>query len=142
MGDPSSIGDTRTHRCEGYPKLPGPRRGADGNVAISCPVGGPVSPLVRNVLSTYAVRFATVASGVVLFPVIAHQIGLTRYGLWLLVSGTIGIFFVADLGIGTATLRQVADRHAQGDREGLERVVSTSLAFFAVLGVGLTGVYL
>jgi O-antigen/teichoic acid export membrane protein len=97
---------------------------------------------VRNVLSTYAVRFATVASGVVLFPIVAHHIGLTRYGLWLLVTGSVGIFFVADLGMGTATLRHVAERHARGDHQGLDRVASTSLAFFAVLGVGLTGAYL
>jgi O-antigen/teichoic acid export membrane protein len=101
-----------------------------------------VSPLVRNVLSTYAVRFVSVASGFVLFPVVAHHIGLARYGLWLLVSGSIGIFVVADLGMGTATLRQIADRHAHGDRDGLDRVVSTSLAFFAVLGIGLTVAYL
>ena len=101
-----------------------------------------MSPLVRNVLSTYAVRFATVASGLVLFPIVAHHIGLTRYGLWLLVTGSVGIFFVADLGMGTATLRHVAERHARGDDQGLDRVVSTSLAFFAVLGIGLTVAYL
>lgn len=101
-----------------------------------------MSPLVRNVLSTYAVRFATVASGLALFPFVAHHIGLTHYGLWLLVSSSVGIFYVADFGMGTATLRHVAERHARGDSHGLGQVVSTSLAFFVSLGIGLTLAYL
>src|SRR6476620_9297429 len=100
-----------------------------------------VTSLSRNILSTYAVRFATLAAGLLLFPIIAGSVGLTRYGLWL-ISSSIGLFFALDLGVGVYALRQIALAHAQRDDDTLSRTVSTSLAFFAGLGLLLCSLYL
>ena len=101
-----------------------------------------MTSLPRNILSTYAVRLASLASGVLLFPVLVSGVGLSRYGLWLLISSSVSLVFTLDLGMGTSALRYIADAHSRRDRETLQRTVSTSLAFLAGLGVLLCAIYL
>ena len=46
-----------------------------------------MTQLARNVATTYVARFAIVCSGLFLFPFVTHHVGLSQYGLWLLVNG-------------------------------------------------------
>jgi O-antigen/teichoic acid export membrane protein len=96
-----------------------------------------VPPLLRNIASTYGVRLAGIAAGVFLFPFVVAHVGLSEYGLWLLVSSVTG-FFALDFGMGVSTLRYVAEARARDDEDGLGRLMSTSLVFFVALG-GLAG---
>ena len=68
-----------------------------------------MTQLARNVATTYAARFAIVCSGIFLFPFVTHHVGLSQYGLWLLVNGVTVFFLTADFGMGTSVVRYVAD---------------------------------
>jgi O-antigen/teichoic acid export membrane protein len=101
-----------------------------------------VTSLPRNILSTYVVRLATLAAGLLLFPALASGVGLTRYGLWLLISSSVSLFFTLDLGMGTSALRHIAQAHTRSDHDTLNLTISTSVAFFAGLGLLLCSIYL
>ena len=109
------------------------------------PGSGDLSPtsrnaqLGRNVASMYVPRILAAATTFFLFPFIAHHIGLQDYGTWLVISSTT-MFFLLDFGMSSAVTRYVAQAEAKDDTETINRVVSTSLVFFGLLGV-ILGVF-
>jgi O-antigen/teichoic acid export membrane protein len=94
-----------------------------------------VTQLARNVATTYAARFAIVCSGLFLFPFVTHHVGLSQYGLWLLVNGVTVFFLTADFGMGTSVVRYVAEAHTQDDVERMNGVVASTAAFYLGLAV-------
>ena len=99
-------------------------------------------PLRRRVLLNTAATGAGNAWAMVVaavsLPLLLRGLGPTEFGLWVLVqtfSAITGWFSLADLGLGIATTRAVADRAAQNDEHGLARVVSSALCIYVVLGV-------
>lgn len=95
-----------------------------------------MSQLRRNVLTNYIARFATIFGLFLLFPFVAHHVGLSVYGIYLLIT-SLTTFFTLDFGMGTATIRYVAAAWAADDRPQLSRIISSSLAFFIGLAVAL-----
>jgi O-antigen/teichoic acid export membrane protein len=100
-----------------------------------------VSQLVRNVLSGYAARAVAVCGALFLFPYVTHQVGMTHFGIWLLVSSITFFFMTADFGMGTSVIRYVADARARDDDGEVDRVISSTLAFFAVIGVAAAALF-
>jgi O-antigen/teichoic acid export membrane protein len=94
-----------------------------------------VTQLARNVATTYVARLAIVCSGIFLFPFVTHHVGLSQYGLWLLVNGVTVFFLTADFGMGTSVVRYVAEAHADEDLERLNGVITSTFAFYLGLGV-------
>jgi O-antigen/teichoic acid export membrane protein len=94
-----------------------------------------VTQLARNVATTYVARFAIVCSGLFLFPFVTHHVGLSQYGLWLLVNGVTVFFLTADFGMGTSVVRYVAEAHAADDIERMNGVVASTAAFYLGLAV-------
>jgi O-antigen/teichoic acid export membrane protein len=94
-----------------------------------------VTQLARNVATTYVARLAIVCSGLFLFPFVTHHVGLTHYGIWLLVNGVTVFFLTADFGMGTSVVRYVAQAQAVGDMPRMNRVVASTLAFYLGLAV-------
>jgi O-antigen/teichoic acid export membrane protein len=102
-----------------------------------------VSPLFRNIVSSYAARILSVASSLFLFPFISHQVGLEEYGIWLLASGIITFFVGSDLGMGTSAVKYVAelDPREPEQLERMNRTLVSTLAFFGVLGVAVSLIF-
>jgi O-antigen/teichoic acid export membrane protein len=96
--------------------------------------------LPRNVLSMYVVRFAAVGSAIFLFPFIARNVGLTDYGIWLLIS-SMSLIFMTDFGMGASATRYTTETSTRGDTEGLNRVLSSTLLFSLFAGTLLTVVF-
>jgi O-antigen/teichoic acid export membrane protein len=99
-----------------------------------------VSQLRRNVLTNYIARFATIFALFLLFPFVAHHVGLSVYGIYLLIT-SLTTFFTLDFGMGTATIRYVAAAWSVDDRPQLSRVISSSLAFFIGLALVLAALF-
>ncbi len=59
----------------------------------------------RNVLSGYAIFFTRTVTAFFLTPFIIWRIGVSDYGLWLLVVSVSGYFSLFDLGWGRAIVR-------------------------------------
>jgi O-antigen/teichoic acid export membrane protein len=70
----------------------------------------------------------------VMSPVIVKTLGNRDYGIWEIIMSIVGYMGLLDMGIGPALLRYVAVSHSDEDREQLQQVISTSLAFFVAIG--------
>ncbi len=71
-------------------------------------------------------------------PLLLAGMGAEAFGVWILIqtmSAITGWFSIADLGMGTATTRAVAERASLNDHAGLSRVVGTACVVYALLGM-------
>ena len=90
--------------------------------------------LVTNAVANYAGQFTIVAVGILLTPVIIAHLGVDMYGVWALVVSIQGLGGLFDLGLSTSIVKYVAEHHARGEEEQINRVVSSS--FMLHLGIG------
>lgn len=90
--------------------------------------------LVYNT-ATNLLTFATNAViGFFLIRFFLGQLGPARYGLWLLVGGSIFRYGgLLNMGLNSAINRYIPVYLAQNDRDGIQRVVNTSFFFFIAL---------
>ena len=72
-------------------------------------------------------------AGFLVMPFLVHALGLSTYGLWILIGSLTGYFGLLDLGVATAVGRLVAGHRAKGDIGAINAVVSTATAL--LLGV-------
>lgn len=75
-------------------------------------------------------------------PLLLAGMGAEAFGIWVLIqtmSAVTGWFSMADLGMGTATTRSIAERASLGDHGGLAQVVSTACALYLVLALTFAG---
>src|SRR5262245_29023210 len=97
------------------------------------------SPVARRLLvgavTNWLAFAATLVVGFFLTPYVVRRLGDGPYGVWAFVESLIAYFTLFDLGIAACVVRFVARFHATGDRDDLNRLVSTCLALF--LGLGL-----
>ena len=111
------------------------------------PEGRSKERLRRITLTAAASAFARIVSmgaPLVTVPLVLHDLGPERYGLWMAVTSITGMFVFADLGLGNGLLTAVSGAHGRDDYAEIRRCVSSaffvlcvsaalmSLAFFAV----------
>jgi O-antigen/teichoic acid export membrane protein len=90
-----------------------------------------------NTAATGAGNVWAMVVALVSLPLLLRGLGVTAFGTWTLLqtlSVISGWLSLADLGIGTATTKAVAERAAIDDRPGLTRVVGSALSLYLVLG--------
>jgi stage V sporulation protein B len=101
---------------------------------------GSAARLVRNTLANGASSVFGVLVALVLTPFMIHELGAEAYGVYTLaltLSFLGGYATFTDLGIEAATARFVAEARADGDDELVNRLASTTLAFFSSLALVL-----
>jgi O-antigen/teichoic acid export membrane protein len=74
-----------------------------------------------------------IAVSFLLSPILIHYLGVAQYGILLLVWSVTGILGIANFGLGEATLRYVAYHIGDDDLEGVNRVLGSTLTFYAVV---------
>jgi O-antigen/teichoic acid export membrane protein len=93
----------------------------------------------RNVTSSWA-RIATqTVIAIVMTPVLVHGLGKTEYGIWALAFSLVLYLELFEFGLGTATVKYVAESEATGDRERTLRNIATSFWTLTVPGLGALG---
>lgn len=93
------------------------------------------SSLLSNAAANYAGQLTIVAVGFLLTPFIIRDLGTAMYGVWALVVSLQGLGGLLDLGVTTSVVKYVAEHHARGETEEVNRVVSTSFLLHTLLGV-------
>ena len=88
------------------------------------------SLLVRNTVWNGIGRVATVAIALFLTPYVIARIGQDAFGLWALSNLLVGYLSVADFGIQSSLIRQIAYARPAEDPRQLDRIVSTSVLFY------------
>ncbi len=88
-----------------------------------------VSGVVWNALG----RGLPLVLALVLTPVLIHQMGIDRWGLFTLALALVGVFSILDLGVGQALTRALSERIGAGQREGEAELVAGAIAVLAAL---------
>jgi len=96
--------------------------------------------VVRNTLFNYLAVLSLTLVRFLALPVIVHGLGNDRYGIYAAVMGVAGYVGLLDLGIGVSLTKFVAEYHARGETERLNRLLGTALLLYA--GLGLLGMAL
>jgi O-antigen/teichoic acid export membrane protein len=90
----------------------------------------------RTATTTLIARVVTITVSIVSVPLILHEVGATRFGLWSTITSAVALLNLADLGIGNSLLNAVTSGRARGDERGTIGLVSTAtFAFVAIAGV-------
>ena len=88
------------------------------------------SLLVRNTVWNGIGRVGTAAIALFLTPYVIARIGQDAFGLWALSNLLVGYLSVADFGIQSSLVRQIAYARPAEDPRQLDRIVSTSVLFY------------
>ncbi len=103
-------------------------------------MGKPTAPNVPkpqrfliNVLWNWVAVAANIFTGIILTRYLIRKLGDERYGVWALAFTLIEYVFLFDLGFRSAVVALVSRRRAEGDIAGINAVLSTALAYFALV---------
>jgi O-antigen/teichoic acid export membrane protein len=89
---------------------------------------------VRNVLWGWTGVVVNLLIGIILSPIIIKKLGVEQYGIWVLLFALVDYMRVLDFGFRSAVVHGCARFRAREDWEGVNRTVSTALAYFAIVG--------
>lgn len=96
----------------------------------------------RNAIFSVAGYIIPLAVTFVTAPFLLHSLGDAAYGIQSLVSVVIGYFAVMDAGLDYPITKYLAEDHARGDVESQNRLLSTTLQMYALIGlVGMLGLF-
>jgi O-antigen/teichoic acid export membrane protein len=96
--------------------------------------------VLRNGLANWTGFAAQVCVTFVTAPIIVHRLGDLRYGLWSLVESILAYLMLFDLGLTASVVRYTSKYDALEDVEQRNRVFSTSIFLFALVGLIALGV--
>jgi O-antigen/teichoic acid export membrane protein len=91
-----------------------------------------------NALYCIAEYVAQPLSMLVAAPFLVHRLGLSQYGIWMLVSAILGSMGTLSTGFGDATVKYVSAYRGQNNPAGIERTIRATLTINVFLG-GLFG---
>lgn len=69
------------------------------------------------------------------YPLYLHFLGYEKYGVWLVLTTVISFAQLADLGIGPAVMKLVAEEHGRSNPMGIRHYVSAALLLLCSSGV-------
>jgi len=92
--------------------------------------------IIRNTLYNTAGNWILLGFNFIIVPYIVKRLGVEIYGgVWILGNIVIAYAGLFDLGIGSSCVKYISEYLALKDYDGIERVISTSMAFFACFAV-------
>lgn len=75
-----------------------------------------------------------------LTPVLVHQLGIERWGIFTLALALIGVFGILDLGVGPALTRALSERIGAGERDGEAELVAAAIAALGAISLVFTAI--
>ncbi len=94
-----------------------------------------MNKFLRNVLSNWTGMAVSMAVAFFMSPFLVHTLGDHQYGLWVLIISVTGYMGLLDVGLRVSVVKYVSHLSTIKDYDGLNRVVSTALAFYGSAGV-------
>ncbi len=88
-----------------------------------------------NVIWNWSGMGINMLAGFIVTPYLVSRLGDSGYGLWIVIASMTGYFSLLDLGVRSSVGRYVAYHRARGEQDGVNAMLSTSIAI--LLGVGL-----
>jgi O-antigen/teichoic acid export membrane protein len=87
------------------------------------------------VATNYLAAAVTVVVGFVTIPILTHQLGIVRYGVWALIGSLIPFLELLELGFASATINFVGRHLELEDDEKVGETLNTSFVCLSVLGL-------
>jgi O-antigen/teichoic acid export membrane protein len=75
-----------------------------------------------------------------LTPVLVHQMGIDRWGLFTLALALVGVFGVFDLGLGAALTRALSTRIGAGEEEGAAELAGAVMTALVLVGSAIAAI--
>ncbi|QDU36099.1 colanic acid exporter [Maioricimonas rarisocia] len=91
---------------------------------------------IRGVLFNWIGRGCSFVITFFLTPFLLHTLGDARYGVWSIIMGLTSYYGLADAGLRGAGTKHIAEAHALGDHDRIQRIIVTSFAMY--IGLSLT----
>lgn len=85
--------------------------------------------------SNYLLAVMTVVVGFVVTPILTHQLGILRYGVWALIGSLIPFLELLELGFANATIAFIGRHLELDEHEQVGATINTSFLVLSVLGV-------
>ncbi|HUN81850.1 MAG TPA: hypothetical protein VMV81_10110 [Phycisphaerae bacterium] len=99
--------------------------------------------LIFNTISNYALTFFTMATQLVMVPIVVHRLDKTGFGMAAMVLAPFGVFEVLTASFGRALHRYIPKDMASGDTQAASRTFTTAMAGYVLMGiVGAVSVWL
>lgn len=89
----------------------------------------------RNALGIYAVYGAAIVSGLVVTPIVLHELGTETFGIWAFIGSITVYLMVLDFGVGPSIVRFAAEARGQRSPEDTNTLASVGLALYGVIGL-------
>jgi O-antigen/teichoic acid export membrane protein len=89
----------------------------------------------RNVTTSYVVAVGIVVVGFLTTPILTHQLGIVRFGVWALLGSLIPFLEILELGFANATVAFVSRHLELEDDDAVAATLNTSFLVLSVLGV-------
>ena len=98
--------------------------------------------LMQSAVTTAVFRVVNVASGLITLPLVLASLTQVEFGVWVVMSQTVSLLALSDLGAGNAIGRFVARSRGLDEHDEIAEVLSTALAILLVAGVAVAGLTL
>ena len=89
----------------------------------------------RNVISNWGGSIAYLFVAFFLSPFVVHHLGISRYGVWVLIVSFTGYLGLLDLGVRGTVTYYIARLHTQSKHEDASRLASTAFVIFLILAL-------
>jgi O-antigen/teichoic acid export membrane protein len=93
--------------------------------------------LIHNTIFNVIALVSSAAVGFYLIPFCLLHLGDSRYGLWVLVGSIFQYRRLLDMGMNSSINRYIPVGLAKGDKDKIQRILSTSFFFFTALAIVL-----
>ena len=88
----------------------------------------------RNALGIYATYGAAIVSGLVVTPIVLHELGTEGFGVWSFIGSITVYLMVLDFGVGPSIIRFAAEARGRRSPEDTNALASVGLALYGVIG--------
>ena len=87
-----------------------------------------------GILTNHASAVVMALAGFLLVPIVLRYVGREDYGLWATIGQVLGYLALLDVGFGSAVLRRAAQLRECNDPNAVNRLVSTAVVLYSILG--------
>lgn len=95
--------------------------------------------LLSGTLWNAAGRGLPLLLALALTPILVHQMGIERWGLFTLALALVGVFGVFDFGVGAALTRALSTRIGEGQHAGAAELASAAISALALVSCAVAG---
>ena len=91
--------------------------------------------ILRNISSGFGGTAIILLINLALMPFVLEHIGKVGFGIWVLVNSLVGYMGFLDVGLQPTLVKKTSEYLAADDREGLQKIVNTTLLIYVMVGL-------